>query len=165
MMLHIDKPTTEDTIWTYWQPGEIGTPPIVHLMLDSITRHNPSAVVLNDELVRQLGGQEVLDVTTMRGFPPQEAMMRRSDLLRFWLLREFGGAWLDADYICFRPATLLEPLADAGVEFVARLNQDKLSSNGIASRRFYSTDHSGRISRECERSFCLGIDDVENRFG
>lgn len=133
--VEIKRPTTEDTLWTYWQPGEIGTPPIVYLMLESITRHNPNVVILNDDLVRQLGGQEVLDNTARRKPGTAESLMRRSDLLRFWLLREFGGAWLDADYICFRPANLLEPLSDPDAEFVARLNGKRLASNAIASRK------------------------------
>ena len=123
-------PRADLPVWTYWQPGPIGTPPIVELMLESIARHNPTAQVLDDAAVIELGGQEVLDLTR------RQKLVNRSDLLRFWLLKNFGGAWLDADYVCTKPvAPLLDPLDD-GVDFVARLNHinGRVASNAIASR-------------------------------
>jgi len=120
-------------LWTYWQETTEGrtpgTPPIIKLMLQSICRQNPEAVVLDDAKVAELGGQCVLDATAQRG------LVHRSDLLRFWLLREFGGAWLDADMLSINRARLL-PAIEEGVEFAAFCNSKRrrVASCALASQ-------------------------------
>ena len=119
-----------DTLWTYWEEENVGTPPLVNLCLESIKKHNPTTIVLDKQKLRDLGGGEPLDRTEGR------QSHFRSDLVRFWLLKEFGGAWLDADYLCLNPVTLFKPLEDPEVDFVTRMNGvlHKIASNAIASR-------------------------------
>jgi hypothetical protein len=74
------------------------------MCLESIRRHHPTLQVLDPETVAAKGGNHLLDKT--RG----ELIQYRADLLRFWLMREFGGVWFDADIIAFRPSGLIDNL-------------------------------------------------------
>lgn len=81
--------------FAYWE-GSGPMPPIVELCLDSVRRHHPNLQVLNPESIRAMGGGEVLDITA------RDLIQHRSDLLRFWLMKTFGGLWFDSDVICLR---------------------------------------------------------------
>jgi len=95
-------------IVTYWQPkpGAIEMPAFYQLCWETIARHNPDARLMTRESVLDLGGQEPL--TAAAGLP----VAIESDLVRAWLLWQFGGVWLDLDSICFQPiAPALPPAA------------------------------------------------------
>lgn len=88
-------------MFTYWQGPRT---PLVDLCLESIQRHHPSLQILDPTGVSALGGQEVLDRTA------GEMIAYRSDLLRWWLMKQFGGVWFDADMLFFRPTGLIDLL-------------------------------------------------------
>ena len=116
-------------LWVYWNSDTtIGYPAIIEVCLESIFKRNPDAILLDDEKVVEMGGEHILEVTEGRH------VTKRADLLRLWLLKEFGGAWLDADHLCFRAHTLLKPLKDPEVDFVTRWSMAKYTNNAIASR-------------------------------
>jgi hypothetical protein len=90
-------------VWTYWDSG---TPPAaIGLCLETIAQHHPTLTVVSVEWLRGRGRQDILDATA------QHSLAHRADLVRFWLLREFGGLWLGADCVCLQPVTMPSLLA------------------------------------------------------
>lgn len=86
------------TIWTYWRSRDGGPlPAFYQLCWETISRHNPTAKLVTPETLVDMGGREPLDAS--QGLP----IAIESDLARFWLLREYGGIWVDLDSICFQP--------------------------------------------------------------
>ena len=89
------------TIWTCWFQGREAAPPLVQKCLRSWERNN-----LGWEL-------RCLDATTIERYvtlEPYVDLHRQSltaaslsDILRIFLLREFGGVWVDATLYCNRP--------------------------------------------------------------
>lgn len=84
------------TIHTYWQ-GPHNT--MLDLCLESLKFHNPEAKIWHPELIAAEGGQEVLDF--IQGLPHALA----SDLIRIWILKKYGGVWVDTDTIHVAPLT------------------------------------------------------------
>lgn len=84
-------------VWTYWEGPR---PPVIDLCLETIRRHHPTIQVLDPQTFRALGGGHLLDQTA--GALPQP----RSDMVRFWLMAQFGGLWFDADVLALRPSGL-----------------------------------------------------------
>jgi len=99
-------------VWTYWEGKR---PPIIDLCLESITRHNPAARVLDPKTIRELGGGHVLEAT--EGLLPAI----RSDLIRFWLLKTFGGVWIDSDSVATLPLDFLGEIPH--YDFIAIYNK------------------------------------------
>jgi len=113
--------------WIFWQGG---LSPIRQLCLDSLLLHNPGAVVLDEQAARDLGGGVALDLAA--GYSWQV----KADLLRLWLLREYGGQWIDADVIALRRMPLVDWLDDR-VELVGFGDPARwpLFSNAILAAR------------------------------
>lgn len=103
-------------VWTYWQGPKS---PLIDLCIQSIERWNPSTVCLDEDKVRDLGGGHILDQTDGVMIP------YRSDLLRAWLLHEFGGVWVDADCICTAPIDFLDEVPDHDLIGVFNKHQKK----------------------------------------
>lgn len=77
-------------MWTYWDgPREN---PVVDLCLDTL-QTRAGATVATPEMVREMGGGDLLDRFSILGKAFQ------SDLIRLWLLHTFGGVWMDADMV------------------------------------------------------------------
>jgi hypothetical protein len=87
-------------VWTYWDSGT--PPPIIQLCIETQKWHhsNHTHTVVSAEWVQQHGRQDILDITR------NHAIAHRADMVRFWLLSEFGGLWLDADDIILQPVTI-----------------------------------------------------------
>lgn len=77
------------TTWTYWTGPK---PKLVEACLKTSVRHNNTRV-LDQADVKAMGYDGPLDL------PP----WAQADLIRLWLLSEYGGAWIDADVICLKP--------------------------------------------------------------
>lgn len=90
----IDPDSGLPFLWSYWE-GE--RDPVIDLCCETIAKYNPSFRVLCPTTVEALGGGELLEFSAE--LPPPQ----RSDLIRLWLLHEYGGAWTDTDVICFAP--------------------------------------------------------------
>jgi hypothetical protein len=106
------------TLWLYWEGSK---PPLVDLCIRSIQRHNPSARLIGPADVEAMPGSDEVRAITR---PLSPAF--RTNLLRVWLIRQYGGVWVDADTICTRPVELV-PLA-ADYDLVA------VSNPGFAAR-------------------------------
>ncbi len=89
-------------VWTYWEGL---CPPYVELCLDSLRRH---------------AGARVLDRASFDGLwtsdrdLPIDALYvaHRADYIRAYLLRHYGGFWIDADCVLLRPVAPLAALLD-----------------------------------------------------
>jgi hypothetical protein len=89
------------TIWTCWFQGRENAPPLVKKCMSSWKRNNP--------------GWEFrcLDATSVERYVPLRPQIdldtqsltaaSLSDIVRIFLLREFGGVWVDATLFCNRP--------------------------------------------------------------
>lgn len=115
-------------VFTFWEGPRRG---IIDLCLESIVRHNPTAQVLDEAKARELGAGECLDFSA--GLPWPE----RTDLLRFWLLREFGGVWMDSDVIAVRPFDLLAEVAN--LDFLGVRNPHEKKYRGGKAARIIAT--------------------------
>ncbi|WP_171239019.1 capsular polysaccharide synthesis protein [Ruegeria sp. HKCCA5763] len=85
------------TIWMYWDTGEADAPELVRHCIASWRSQNP------DWDVRVLDATTVSDVVQMPLDFGKVPIQAYSDLLRFRLLREHGGVWVDATTYCLRP--------------------------------------------------------------
>ena len=87
------------TVWSYWEGPRS---PIVDLCLQTLAAHNPTFRCVDADELAALGGREALEATV--GMPRPY----RSDLVRLWLLRQFGGVWVDADTIATHPLSIVD---------------------------------------------------------
>lgn len=116
--------------WVYWQ-GEKS--PLIELCIESIQRHNPGTQVLDAQSAEQLGAGDVISVTEGR------SAFLRADVLRLWLLKEFGGAWIDADCISLRRLDMIDMLADHEFVGFGNPNTSPACSNAIIASRPHGT--------------------------
>lgn len=106
---HCTAPATGKPIaWLLWLQGEDNAPEIVRLCIDSARRHLRSFEV------------RVLDESNFRDFvslPPRieelaktgaMSLTHLSDIIRFALLRDHGGLWVDATLFFLREPSFLE---------------------------------------------------------
>jgi len=92
---------TKPRIWSLWTGPK---PPYVELCQDTLMRHNPGARVLSMEEFRDLQTEDRdVDFSHLK-------IAQQADWIRLYLLKHFGGIWIDADCIVMRP---LAPLLNA----------------------------------------------------
>jgi len=85
------EPHHEQPIWVYWE-GEMS--PVIQLCIETMERHFGDQLhLVGPEEIRRLGGEHVLDRAEGLFLP------YRSDLIRLWLIKHFGGIWVDADTV------------------------------------------------------------------
>jgi hypothetical protein len=93
-----NQPSTN--IWSYWEGPSF---PLLDLCRETMLRHNPSAVLLNPETFDPLWKYDRdLDFS-------KRCLAHKADFIRFYLLKEYGGLWVDADCIVMKP---LQPVLD-----------------------------------------------------
>ena len=85
------------TIWIYWDRGEAGAPDLVRHCIASWRDRNP------DWEVRVLDAATVSDTVEMPSDFSALPIQAYSDLLRFRLLKQQGGVWVDATAYCLQP--------------------------------------------------------------
>lgn len=102
--------STELPTWTYWR--DLRTLPQAHrLCLETIQKHHPNLRVVTDVSFQKMWKPDTpIDLSSLK---PQH----RADYIRVYLLREFGGLWLDTDVIVLRPLQIFTSLL-AQHEFV-----------------------------------------------
>jgi len=85
-------------VWTYWENKKgTKTSPFQKLCFETMRLHNDFEVVGPKEVAKMKGGREVLKLT--EGLP----LFRRADLVRLWLVYNFGGIWVDSDCVFVAP--------------------------------------------------------------
>lgn len=104
-------------IWMYWDnyPGQT-TPTYIRLCHETIRRHCSKNLQIN-----------IVTTENVRDFLPQidnkffaiAQINNKSNYLRYKLLSEFGGIWLDSDFICVENLEPMTELLYDGIEVVA----------------------------------------------
>ncbi len=104
---HASTPAADLPVWQYWTGPK---PPWIELCLESADRHIPAGRLRRldlesfERLHAESGGPASVN---LRGLSPNH----QSDYVRAYLLRRFGGLWLDADCIVLDdPAAHILPL-------------------------------------------------------
>lgn len=88
-------------IWMYWA-GEM--PDYIAFCVETIKEHHPGRVVFaTDDDVQQAFDA----IGVPRGH--RYIVQHEADILRAWLLKERGGYWIDADFLCFAPVDGIVP--------------------------------------------------------
>ncbi|MGV6819157.1 MAG: capsular polysaccharide synthesis protein [Parvularcula sp.] len=89
------------TVWIYWQQGWENAPDVALQCLKSWRFYNPDweVVALDDASLPNYGDIEKT-YGVVGSKMPRAAF---SDLIRLFLLREYGGVWADATCLCVRP--------------------------------------------------------------
>ena len=85
-------------IWLYWQNKNRDTvkPPYLDLCLETVKKHCGGLfeiIVLDDDMVR------VVSTNIHSNFTNIEPLAMRADYVRFCLIEEYGGIWLDCDIV------------------------------------------------------------------
>lgn len=89
-------------VWTYWEGP---CPPYVELCLDSLRRHAGARVLDRASFDRLWTSDRDLPIDALY-------VAHRADYVRAYLLRHYGGFWIDADCVLLRPVTPLAALLD-----------------------------------------------------
>ena len=90
-------------IWTYWDEAE--TPPFVQKCIDTWRYHNPDFEinVLHRHNHEKFTG---MDVYTLKLC--EDNAVRSSDFIRLMVLEKYGGIWMDASIVCFKPLSFFD---------------------------------------------------------
>ena len=105
------------TLWTYWEGDR---PPIISLCLETLQRFHPDELrVVSPHDLAELRGEKIPHET--EGLPA----CIRSDLVRLAVLFEFGGLWIDADFICLSRIDLLDQVEELDLLGVHNPHQTK----------------------------------------
>lgn len=112
-------------MWLLWLQGTEAAPPIVQACVESWRHHNPGweIVVLDASNLRSyLPTRRLVDLVETSAVTPASL----SDLVRFELLHEYGGVWVDATTFCTRPLDAwLPPCVDEGFFAFERPDVDR----------------------------------------
>ena len=103
--------TTTPRVFSYWE-GPM--PPWIGLCLDTMRRNIPGVEILTRRQWR-----EMYDFRDVPGDKLAKQLPNlRSDFIRAWLLKTYGGIWVDADCIVFRDLRPIDQHLDKA-DFVA----------------------------------------------
>ena len=81
-------------VWSYWEGPQPGW---IDLCLRTLRRNVPGIQILTPESWGEIYDGEEIPPARLNQLKPN----LKSDFIRCWLLRRFGGIWLDADCIAF----------------------------------------------------------------
>ncbi len=108
-------------IWTYWNDKNM--PDLVRRCLNSIKRQNKDCSVITlheedvpDEVYKVFSPESVSQAKKRLNDVSDHYHQHLSDILRIWLLKEFGGIWLDISTYCNAP---LDVCLEGGYDFYA----------------------------------------------
>lgn len=95
------------------------------LCLESLTRHNPDAIIFTKEKIADevVGGREFVNKYN------HISNLHFSDLFRVWYCYNFGGYWIDADTIHLRPITPPDISNDKLVIHYADSNRNQITNH------------------------------------
>jgi GR25 family glycosyltransferase involved in LPS biosynthesis/mannosyltransferase OCH1-like enzyme len=91
------KEMKKPIIWMYWQSNnKTNKPPYLNLCLKTIQKNCANdfeIIILNDEII------PIISRTIHPNFKNIEPIAMRADYIRFCIIMEYGGVWLDSDTI------------------------------------------------------------------
>lgn len=105
-------------IWMYWDnpPGQTEAPAYIQLCLETIHRH--CGVDFDIQMVTTENVKQFLPNISDTFFQIAQ-INNKSNYLRYMLLREHGGIWLDSDLILFKSLKPLINLLEGDISLVA----------------------------------------------
>ena len=93
-------PNLRDRIWLCWWQGEENAPELVKACIKSVRQHRGEHTVT---VITEENYKDYVDIPEGIVNKYRKGIISRthfSDLLRFFLLAEYGGVWLDASMYC-----------------------------------------------------------------
>jgi hypothetical protein len=117
----------ERIIWMYWDQGLEQAPELVRACHESWLKNNPGwkVILLDSGDVNQYLSEDAswFDLKNL-------CLAHKSDLLRLYLLKEFGGVWADATTFCMRPLDQwIDAAAGSGFFCFDRAGRDRPIAN------------------------------------
>lgn len=87
-----------NTIWTYWETTKKYpfVPDYISLCFETYKKHGNNLIVLNPDNIKDYFPD--LNLTLIKDLRPAH----KADYIRFFIIKNFGGCWVDADSICFK---------------------------------------------------------------
>jgi hypothetical protein len=142
------------TIWLYWDTPLHEAPKIVQICVSLIQKLNPSfkCHVLNQRTYRNY----VHDERISKLLDGDIAQNYKSDLLRWYLMYEYGGIYLDASVLPFRSFEwVIDAIQKSGKELCLYKNHDHTSNprEPVYESWFIASSPKNRISGVMFREF------------
>lgn len=125
-----EKKYNTKVIWMYWNSALEASPEVVNLSYKSWEIFNPEyeVILLNDHLLEEKLGFDfnaVFELCNIR-----LTLANKADLLRLYLLSQYGGVWVDATSFCIKPLDEWLPDVARKSGFFA-FRQDRVKSRPI----------------------------------
>lgn len=101
-----DEDALPNIIWMLWLQGWEKAPPLQTECLQSWKLYNPGwevKAISRDDLPALLGDDFEVYAKIKRDNPDNFQLPGQSDLLRFLILKRYGGVWADSTMLCRRP--------------------------------------------------------------
>lgn len=90
-------------IWLYWDRHLSTMSPLLQYCVKTILFWNPSCVILSRDFYDSVWRTQVTSGDGSEGPPDKLLPEHGADILRSYLLQEYGGIWLDVDYLAMKP--------------------------------------------------------------
>lgn len=143
-------------IWMYWDQGYDQAPAVVKACINSWMIRNPEWRV---ELLDCRSAHRYLAGDTSWFELENLCLAHRSDLLRLYLLKEYGGVWTDVTTVCMRPLDeWIESVSGSGFFCFDRPGADRPIANWFIA----ATPHNYLVATLFEN---LAKYFLENSFG
>jgi glucuronoxylan 4-O-methyltransferase len=135
-----------DHAWTYWDGA---CPAWIELCLETMRRNIPGINILTPTTFARLyaehrGPDDPYDLLST--MPALSRACQRSNIIRTWLLKTFGGTWIDADCIVLSDVRELCKKHMAGKDLVTYKYDNKFSVDALLMSR-----PNGQVISECAR--------------
>lgn len=122
-------------IWILWEQGIENAPKICQICIESIIKKNPDweVRVLDRKKVQQYINVEFIN----QDFWNIQPVSTRSDIIRCFLLKDYGGVWMDATLYCNEPISnwLFEQMNGEEYFFVKYSEKLKCANWFLASQK------------------------------
>ncbi|WP_431769751.1 capsular polysaccharide synthesis protein [Streptococcus gallolyticus] len=121
----VEETALSKNIFVFWWDGFESAPNIVRKCLESVKKYNPDSNIIE---VSKNNFEDYTDIhpEILKGFYKGDISIQTfSDILRFNLLKNNGGAWIDATILFLEKFDIFEELKDksfATISFTSSMN-------------------------------------------
>jgi hypothetical protein len=151
-----ELPKSAITVWQYWEGPK---PPWIELCMESVARHEPNLKVIGPKEWQSLRSVDC-DVNIDSLVPAH-----RADYIRAYLLANYGGVWLDADYFALKPISPAIEWCLTKSEMLGLLQDGDMVTNGILGAQKGSAaawDYFGRLNYRLRQGGVREWDELSN---
>ncbi|MDT0500972.1 capsular polysaccharide synthesis protein [Halomonas sp. PAR7] len=141
-----EQGTDTKIIWIYWDSDLANAPEVVRLSYVSWEKLNPDykVVFLNDENIENKLGFDFNSIFHLCNIRLTKA--NKADLLRVYLLTQFGGVWADATTFCLKPLSSWLPHIKHQADFFM-FRQEEVKSRPLEVWFIYAKKGSPLIAK------------------